>query len=135
MSTVKIGGTERLLRDADAPWIRQAVEASERIAELPCVRVFIQTGNVSMNLQTPNCGGGTGGGGRPPNPEEEEILRLWNREGLSSARFTARQITDFVDHVRRILRSSRHRSQRSATVPSTQMPSLGRGSDGPNQKR
>jgi len=60
MSTVKIAGTERLLRDADAPWIRQAVEASARIGELPCVRVFIQTGNVSMNLQTPNCGGGTG---------------------------------------------------------------------------
>jgi hypothetical protein len=52
MSTIKIGGTERLLRDADATWIRQAVEASARIGELPCVRVFIQTGNVKLNLQS-----------------------------------------------------------------------------------
>jgi hypothetical protein len=34
-STIKIGGTERLLRDAHAPWIRQAVEASARIGERP----------------------------------------------------------------------------------------------------
>jgi len=135
MSTVKIGGTERLLRDADAPWIRQAVEASERIAELPCVRVFIQTGNVSLNLQTPNCGGGeTGGGDQPPSPEEEEILSLWNQEGLSSARFTARQVTNFVDSVKRILRSSRHRSGRPGKS-SIQKPSFGKGSDGRHQKR
>ena len=38
--------------------------------------------------------------------EEEEILSLWNMEGLSSAPFTARQVTNFVDHVRCILRSS-----------------------------
>jgi hypothetical protein len=117
MSTIKIGGTERLLRDADAPWIRQAVEASARIGEPACVRVFIQTGSVKLNLQTPNCGGGTGGGGRPPNLEEAEILRLWNMQGLSSARFTAREVTDFVDRVRRILRSSRHRSERPANLP------------------
>lgn len=115
--TVKIGGTERLLRDADAPWIREAVEASARIGELPCVRVLIRTGNVKLNLQTRSCGGETGTGGRPPNPEEAEILRLWNMEGLSSARFTARHVTDFVDHVRRILRSSRHRSERPANLP------------------
>jgi hypothetical protein len=135
MSTVKIGGTERLLRDADAPWIRQAVEASDRIGELPCVRVFIQTGNVNLNLQTPNCGGGrTGGGDQPPSPEEEEILSLWNMEGLSSAPFTARQVTNFVDRVRRILRSGRHRSARP-TKSSSQRPSFGKGSDGRNQKR
>ena len=115
MSTVKIGATERLLRDAGAPWIRQAVEASARLGELPCVRVFIRTGNVNMNLQSPNCGGGTGGGDRPPNPEEAEILKLWNMEGLSGARFTARQVTDFVDHVRHILRH--HRSERPASKP------------------
>jgi hypothetical protein len=133
-STVKIGGTERLLRDADAPWIRQAVEASTRIGALPCVRVFIQTGNVDLNLQTPNCGGETQGGGQPPSPEEEEILSLWNMEGLSSAPFTARQVTNFVDHVRRILRSSRHRSGRPGKS-SIQKPSFGKGSDGRHQKR
>jgi hypothetical protein len=133
-STVKIGGTERLLRDADAPWIRQAVEPSTRISELPCVRVFIQTGNVNLDLQTQNCEGGTGGGGQPPSPEEEEILSLWNMEGLSSAHFTARQVTNFVEHVRRILRSSRHRSGRPGKA-NIQKPSFGKGSDGRHQKR
>jgi len=135
MSTVKIAGTERLLRDADAPWIRQAIEASARIGELTLRARLYPNRECQYEPADPQLRRRDRGGGRPPNPEEEEILRLWNREGLNSARFTARQVTDFVDHVRRILRSSRHRSRRSATVPSTQMPSLGRGSDGPNQKR
>jgi len=60
MSTVR---SEDRAAAADADAVDQtAVEASERIAELPCVRVFIQTGNVSLNLQTPIAAAANRGG-------------------------------------------------------------------------
>ena len=103
MSTISIGGAERPLAIADVGWIGRAFEAHEHTGELPCVRVRIRGGNVDLTLQTPNCEARTGGGGRPPSHEEAEISRLWNMQGLSSTRFTAAQVADFVDRVKHVL--------------------------------
>jgi hypothetical protein len=104
MSTISIGGAERPLAVADAGWIGRAFDAHEHAGELPCVRVRIRAGKVDMNLQTSNCAAGASGGGRPPSREEAEISRFWNMEGLSSMRFSARQVVDFVDRVKGLLR-------------------------------
>jgi hypothetical protein len=103
MSTISIGEAERPLAIADVGWIGRAFEAHEHAGELPCVRVMIRGGNVDLTLQTPNCVARTGGGGRPPSHEEAEISRLWNMQGLSSTRFTAAQVADFVDRVKHVL--------------------------------
>ena len=104
MSTISIGGAERPLAIADVGWIGRAFEAHEHTGELPCVRVRIRGGNVDLTLQTLNCAAHTGGGGRPPSHEEAEISRQWNMEGLSSTRFSARQVADFVDRLKHLLR-------------------------------
>ena len=104
MSTISIGGTERPLAIADRGWIGRAFEAQTQNGVAPCVRILIRAANVDLTLQTPTCGAGTSASGRPPSREEAEISRLWNMQGLSSARFTASQVADFVAGVTRLLR-------------------------------
>ena len=102
MNTIAIGGAERPLGDADPTWIRHQFEEATRRCSLPCVRVAINTSQENIALQTPSCPT-AGGGGRSPNSSEAEILRLWHIEGLSSLQFTARQVIDFVDRVKRLI--------------------------------
>ncbi len=67
------------------------------------MRVVIQTADLNIVLQTPNCGIG-GGGGRPPNAHERKILDLWNMEGLNNVAFTVRAVVDFTERVRHLIR-------------------------------
>jgi hypothetical protein len=103
MSTISIAGAERPLAIADPGWIERAFDAHAS-GQPPCVRVLIRAADVEMTLQTLNCAAAVGGAGRPPSRPESEISRLWNMEGLSSTRFTAGQVTAFVERVRQLLR-------------------------------
>ena len=103
MNTITIGGAERPLRDADAGWIRRVFEERVRAGQTPCVSVVIQTSDLHIALQTPNCGRG-GGGGRPPNVHERKVLELWSMEGLNNPGFTLKGVVDFTERVRHLIR-------------------------------
>lgn len=104
MNTISIGGAHRPLADADSSWIqRQFSDAARNGGGLPCVHVSIQTSTLHMSLSTPTCPA-SGGGGRRPTAGEAEILNLWTMEGLTHVPFTPREVVDFVDRVKRLVR-------------------------------
>jgi hypothetical protein len=103
MSNITIAGTSRPLRDANPAWINEQFHASLRSGRPPCVRVDIQAGDLRMVLQTPTCPA-SGGGGRMPNSEERKIFDLWNTEGLNNSKFTPREVIDFLERLRHIIR-------------------------------
>jgi hypothetical protein len=104
VSTITIGRAERALAVADRGWIGQTFDAQGHEGHAPCVRILLRAEGVDMTLQTLTCAARNTGGGRPPSREESEISRLWNMEGLSSLRYTAGQVADFVERVTRLLR-------------------------------
>lgn len=85
MSTIKIGGNQRSLHEADPQWINQQINRRRREGQPVCVQVSISSGGANLRLATPTCAGTGGGGGRRPNRLESEILELWEKLGLNQA--------------------------------------------------
>lgn len=101
MVTIQIGNDSRSLEEADESWIVQQVNNRKREGRPICVRVSIRTSTLQISLTTPGCG--PGAGGRMPRPDEAEIIRLWERNKLTSDDFSGGNLVSFIKQVQRQL--------------------------------
>lgn len=104
MSSIKIGGDLRDLRDADSQWIASEIVGRRKDGQSVCVLVEINESGANLPLMTQACRVGSGrGGGRAPNALESAIIDLWNRHGLDSGEVEPGQVVAFVRQVLRLL--------------------------------
>ncbi len=101
MVSVKIGGTELGLAQADEGWINQQINRRRADGEVVCVRVRIDVPPLNMALATPTCA--SDGGGRPPNPDESRILDLWAKHRMNTADFTGGNLVAFLRQLERLI--------------------------------
>jgi hypothetical protein len=97
MIMVRIGNTEKELRDVRESWINEQLKRRRRDEGYICVQVIIDKPPLNMVLSTPNCSGN--GGGRPPNTREQEVFDLWERHKLSSSDFTGGNLVAFLKQI------------------------------------
>lgn len=97
MIRISISGDERSLQEASPDWITQQIERRRRDGLRVCVVVSIQTGELSMRLSTPECGGGAGG--RAPNEKEARVFALWAKLGLNGPGWAPGNVVAFMRQI------------------------------------
>lgn len=102
MKTIKIGGAEIPIEQADESWINQQINRRRADGIPVCVQVNIVEGDVNMTLRTPTCGNG-GSGGRKPNTHELHIFELWDQRGLNRSDFAGGNVVAFLHQLPRFL--------------------------------
>jgi hypothetical protein len=98
MIRIRIGDSERILRDADENWINQQINRRHQAGEQVCVRVFVENNSVNMVLSTCECPD-EGRGGRPPNVQEKRIFDLWDKVGLNKPKFHGGNLIAFLKRI------------------------------------
>lgn len=97
MIRVRIGESERELKDATPQWINEQINRRRADGVSFCARVIIDSNPVKLSLSTPGCSGG--GGGRQPNTHEKVILELWEKLHLNTEGFTGGNLVAFLRQV------------------------------------
>jgi hypothetical protein len=95
---IRIGDSERTLKDAEESWINQQINRRRQAGGQVCVRVFIESSSVNMVLSTPECGN-EGVRGRPPNVKEKSIFDLWDKLGLNKPNFHGGNLIAFLKQI------------------------------------
>lgn len=95
MFKIRIGETERDLRNTNESWIVEQINRRLGDGQSVCVRVFIEKDGVDMVLSTPNCPL-RGAGGRTPNMNEKKIFKLWEKCHLDRADYMVRNLIAFL---------------------------------------
>jgi len=101
MIKIRIGDSEREIKDADPSWVTQQVNRRRRNGVPVCVRIEIDEPPLKLRLSTPECGPSRGG--RPPRPGERRILDLWNKHKLNTDEFTGGNLQAFIAQLRNLL--------------------------------
>ena len=96
--SIKIGSSERHLKDARESWINQQINLRRKDRQPVCVRVTIHDSFVDMILSTADCPN-LGGGGRLPNRQEKIIFDLWKKLGLNKSDFHGGNLVAFLKQV------------------------------------
>jgi hypothetical protein len=99
MIRVKIGDSERDLRDATPAWINEQINRRRADGISVCVQVLIDSNPLNLALTTPGCSRIGGGGGRPLNQQESNIVALWERLHLNTQEFTGGNLVAFLKQI------------------------------------
>jgi hypothetical protein len=97
MIKVRIGNTEKDLKDVRGSWINEQLNRRRRDNASICVQVTIDKPPLNMVLSTPGCSGT--GGCRTPNTLEQRILELWEKYKLNSSDFTGGSLIAFLRQI------------------------------------
>lgn len=97
MITVRIGNTEKELREVRESWINEQLNRRRRDSGSTCVQVTIDKPPLNMVLAAPGCS--TTGGGRAPNDRERRIFELWEKHKLRSSDFTGGNLIAFLRQI------------------------------------
>jgi hypothetical protein len=97
MIKVRIGNTEKDLRNIRESWINEQLNRRRSDGGYTCVQVIIDEPPLNMVLSTPNCP--SNGGGRPPNAREQRIFELWEKYKLNSPGFTGGNLKAFLKQI------------------------------------
>jgi hypothetical protein len=97
MIKVRIGNTEKELRDVRESWINEQLSRRRRDEESLCVQVTIDKPPLNMVLSTPGCSGS--GGGRAPNARERRIFDLWEKFKLNGSDFKGGNLIAFLKQI------------------------------------
>lgn len=98
MIKVRIGDSERELRDATPPWINEQINRRRADGISVCVQVLIDSSPLNLTLSTPDCSRG-GSGGRPLNQQESKIVSLWEKLHLNKQDFTGGNLVAFLKQI------------------------------------
>jgi hypothetical protein len=98
MIRIRIGDSERALRDAEESWINQQINRRRQAGDQVCVRVFVENNSVNMVLSTCECPE-EGGRGRPPNVQEKRIFDLWDKLSLNKPKFQGGNLIAFLKQI------------------------------------
>jgi hypothetical protein len=94
-ATIRIGGEEREVAEADPSWVAQQIDRRRGDGQRVCVEVRIRKRGCDVRLVTPQCASG-GGGGRAPNCDEQEIIDLWKRNHLLAPDYSPGNVIAFL---------------------------------------
>ncbi len=101
MVRVRIGDSERLLREANESWINQQINNRRQSGKKICIRVFIEEESVNMVLSTCDClGQGSSGRPRPHNLTEKKIFDLGYELGLDKPNFHGGSVIAFLKQLK-----------------------------------
>lgn len=99
MIRVRIGDSERELRDATPQWVNEQINRRRADGLSVCVQVVIRSGPLDITLVTPTCPGTGGGGGRHLNRHEKDVVSLWKRLHLDTQDFTGGNLVAFLRQI------------------------------------
>lgn len=100
MSKVRIGDSERTIREATPQWITEQINRRRADGLSVCVQVIFDEKPLEFALSTPTCARvGGGGGGRPLNQEELKVLSLWEKLHLNTPEFSGGNLVAFLKQV------------------------------------
>lgn len=100
MIRVRIGESERELRDATPQWIQEQLNRRRADGISICVQVLIDSHQVNLALSTPNCLRNVGGsGGRPLNSHESNTVSMWEKLHLNTQEFTGGNLIAFLKQI------------------------------------
>lgn len=100
MVKIRIGDSERTLKDAEESWINQQINDRRLSGDPVCVRIFVQDASMNMVLSTCDCADRSFAT-RPPNLQEKRIFDLWDRLGLNKSDFHAGSVIAFLKQIER----------------------------------
>ncbi len=101
MTTVKIGGDERLLSDADPQWVEREINGRRHDGLPVTVVVIVQANDAELCLMAPPRGGG--GGSRHFTTRELAVIEAWEQNGLNGADFSAGSLIAFLRRLAHLL--------------------------------
>lgn len=101
MVTIRIGDSERTMRDATEGWITEQVRRQRTNGNVVCVQVTVKTDDLDLVAATVNCP--RIGGSRQPRPHEARIFELWHDRGMDDPKFGPGNLIAFLKHLERLI--------------------------------